>query len=128
MSCLDQWNSDMKYLNHFCAILNKKNEYEDPYKWAMLDLDQRTARSTIPIPLYRVLLNGVDNFAVLKYHVRASIDRLEKIHDHLFHIQYEGIEKDCMTRSAEKILQLHAKLGWEDLQVETYLSAYKHLL
>ncbi len=114
-TCLDRWNHEMATLKDYCITLNKKDNIEDPLERADFIFYHNNAKRNIPIPLYRVLLNGVDNFAVLKYHVKANIDNLQKIHDCLYYVQYEGLEKDCMTRSAEMILELYAKLGWEGL-------------
>ncbi|EKX34841.1 hypothetical protein GUITHDRAFT_117704 [Guillardia theta CCMP2712] len=110
-SCIDLWNHDMNVLNHYTDILNKNNELEDPYAREALRIEKKIARNNIPIPLYRMLVNAINNFPMLKYHVRASIEKLEKIHDCLYHIKYEGTERDCMRRSAEMILELYAKLG-----------------
>lgn len=114
-TCLDRWNRQMATLINFCKILNESDDIEDPIRRGMLLLEKKTAISNIPIPLCRLLLNGDDNFAVLKYHVKVSIDDFQKIHDCLYYTEYEGMEKECMTRSAEKILELYAKLGWEGL-------------
>ena len=115
MTCIDRWNRDVTHLDDLSTVLNQKNESEDPYKRAALHIEQRIARRNIAMPLYRVLLNGNNNFPVLKYHVRANIDNLKTIHDRLYYINYEGVEKDCMKRSAEIILELYAKLGSEGL-------------
>ena len=127
-SCIDLWNHDMNVLNHYTDILNKNNELEDPYAREALRIEKKIARNNIPIPLYRMLVNAINNFPMLKYHVRASIEKLERIHDCLYHVKYEGTERDCMRRSAEMILELYAKLGWEDLQAQAYLSEYKKRL
>ena len=115
MTCIERWDRDVTHLDDLCTVLNQKNESEDPYKRAALHIEQRIAKRNIAMPLYRVLLNGNNNFPVLKYHVSASIDNLKKIHDCIYHVNYESVEKECMKRSAEIILELYAKLGREGL-------------